>query len=217
VGNRLADGAPTGVTTYAYDDANRQTTINGTINYTWDNNGNLTNNGQGSTYAYDAENRLTALNTSVYTYTYDGLGDRVQQASSSGLIVYVLDQAGGLTQVMAETKGANTTTYLCGQARLAQQTATTTDYFLGDGLGSVRALADPSGKLTLQKSYDPFGQTISSSGTDSSNFDFTGEYKDPSALFYLRARYYTCSLHTSLFYGFCPRNLATPGQCRRHR
>ncbi len=194
MGNRLADGAPPGVTLYAYDDANRMvtSTLGSTaFNYVWDNNGNLLgNNGAPGSYFYDAANRLTSLvNTAVFTY--DGLGDRVQM-SQTVPIIYSLDQAAGLTQVLAETAGAGTpTTYLYGLDRLSQQKTTGTDYFLGDALGSVRELADSTGKATLRKSYDPYGQTLSSTGSDSSNFDFAGEYKDPSALFYLRARYYT--------------------------
>ena len=88
VGNRLSDGMPTGVTTYTYDIANRLTTINGSINYTWDNNGNLTNNGQGSTYTYDSANRLIALSTSVFTFGYNGLSDRVKQTADGTPITY---------------------------------------------------------------------------------------------------------------------------------
>jgi RHS repeat-associated protein len=190
VGNRLSEGAPAGSKVYTYDDANRLATINGTTNYIWDNNGNLLDNGVGVTYTYDAANRLTAIDPTL-TYGYDGLGNRVQQLAYGVPITYTLDQAAGLTQVLAETAGGTTTTYLYGQSRIDQQTTAGTDYFLGDALGSVRTLANASGDVTLQKSYDPYGQTLSSSGTGSSNYDFTGEYKDQTALFYLRARYYT--------------------------
>lgn len=190
VGNRLGDGGPAGAKVYTYDDANRLGTINGTTTQTWDNNGNLLNDGAGVTYTYDAENRLLALNASLYTYAYDGLGDRVQQISSGSTITYTLDQAADLTQVLAEANNSGVTSYLYGSVRLAQQTITGTDYYLPDALGSVRQLANASGNITLRKSYDPYGQAISSSGSGSTNFDFTGEYKDPSALLFLRARYY---------------------------
>jgi RHS repeat-associated protein len=195
VGNRLGDGGPAGAKVYTYDDANRLGTINGTTTQTWDNNGNLLNNGAGVTYTYDAENRLLALNASLYTYAYDGLGDRVLQIVSGSPITYTLDQAAGLTQVLAETTGALTTMYAYGDARLAQQTSTGTDYFLPDALGSVRQLANASAIITLRKSYDPFGQAVSSTGTHSTNYDFTGEYKDASSMLYLRARYYAAYLN----------------------
>jgi RHS repeat-associated protein len=65
-----------------------------------------------------------------------------------------------------------------------------TNYFLRDALGSVRQLANATGIVTLAKSYEPFGQTLSSSGFGTSNFSYTSEYLDPSGLYYLRARYF---------------------------
>ncbi len=47
--------------------------------------------------------------------------------------------------------------------------------------------ANANGNVTLVKSYDPYGQTLSGNGSDSSNFDFTEPYNEPSALFYWRA------------------------------
>jgi YD repeat-containing protein len=63
VGNRLSqtvtiDETPV-TTTYTYDDANRLSQV-GAQAYTWDNNGNLLNDGQRQ-YYYDPANRLTAL------------------------------------------------------------------------------------------------------------------------------------------------------------
>ncbi|HEY4722071.1 MAG TPA: hypothetical protein VII92_09510, partial [Anaerolineae bacterium] len=59
VGNRTAQTATitsTQVTTYAYDVANHLTSAGG-VNYTWDNNGNLINDGS-SLYCYDQANRM---------------------------------------------------------------------------------------------------------------------------------------------------------------
>jgi hypothetical protein len=39
--------------TYVYDDANRLTSVNA-VNYSWDNDGNLLNDGA-NTYTYDAD------------------------------------------------------------------------------------------------------------------------------------------------------------------
>ncbi len=50
---------------------------------------------------------------------------------------YTLDLAAGLTQVVDD----GTNTYLYGNGRIAQVDSTT-EYFLGDALGSVRQLAD---------------------------------------------------------------------------
>lgn len=186
VGNRLSQQTQTGNTTYVYDDANRLLTVNG-VAYTWDNNGNLLSDGA-STYAYDKANRLKTVTqgTNTYAFTYNGLGDRLKQTTAGGTPTnYTLDLNGGLTQVLAD--GANT--YLYGNSRIAQKNATNTDYFLGDALGSVRQLVNTTGALTLTKSYEPFGNPLSSVGNGNSIFQFTGEQRDASGLTYLRARY----------------------------
>jgi len=91
----------------------------------------------------------------------------------------------GLTQVLSD--GANT--YLYGNGRIAQA-GSTTEYFLGDALGSVRQLADSASVVTLTQSYAPYGETVSSVGTGASVYQFTGESRDANGLTYLRARYY---------------------------
>ncbi|MGP8330091.1 MAG: RHS repeat-associated core domain-containing protein, partial [Methanosarcinaceae archaeon] len=53
-----------------------------------------------------------------------------------------------------------------------------------------RQLADTAGLVTLTQSYAPYGETVSSVGTGSSVYQFTGEMRDANGLTYLRARYY---------------------------
>ena len=174
------------MTNYAYDAANRLTSVNG-VAYTWDNNGNLLNDGT-NTYTYDAANRLTSVvgggNTS--SYTYNGLGDRLSQTVNAATTNYTLDLNAGLTQVLAD--GSNT--YLYGAMRIGELQAGGMAYHLGDALGSVRQLTDAGGNVTLARSYEPYGTTLSSAGTGSSVFQFTGEQRDTATnLTYLRARY----------------------------
>ncbi len=102
--------------------------------------------------------------------------------------VYVLDQAAGLVQVLSD----GSYTYLYGNDRLAQQSTSETEYFLTDALGSVRQLTNSDGEITLNRSYDPYGNVLASSGDGVSTFAFTGEQVDIySNLLYLRARYYS--------------------------
>ena len=110
-----------------------------------------------------------------------GLGDRHQQNG----VNYTLDLNTGLTQVLSD----GTNTYLYGNGRIAQA-GSTTEYFLGDALGSMRQLADSTGVVTLTQSYAPYGETISSVGSGYSAYQFTGESRDVNGLTYLRARYY---------------------------
>ena len=89
-----------------------------------------------------------------------------------------------MTQVLSD----GTNTYLYGNGRISQH-ATQTEYFLGDALGSVRQLANSAGAVTLTQSYSPYGETIASTGSSTSAYQFTGEARDANGLIYLRARY----------------------------
>jgi hypothetical protein len=75
---------------------------------------------------------------SAFSYSYDGLGNRLAQNRTH----YALDINTGLPQVLQD--GTNTYTY--GLDRIAQTNANNTDYFLGDALDSTRQLTDASGE-----------------------------------------------------------------------
>ncbi len=190
VGNRLTQetllGGLPSTTAYLYDDANRLTSVNG-VTYTWDDNGNLLSDGV-NTYDYDSANRLKSVSgqSTVSSYHYSGLGDRLSQTVNGVTTNYTLDLNTGLTQVLDD--GANA--YIYGNGRIAQVN-TTTEYFLGDALGSVRQLTDAQGDVTLAKSYDPYGTATQSFGGGESIYAYTGEQVDVSGLTYLRARYYS--------------------------
>jgi RHS repeat-associated protein len=62
-------------------------------------------------------------------------------------------------------------------------------YLLRDGLDSTTELADGAGNLTGTYRYDVFGAPRSQTGATTES-NFTGEQTDPTALQYLRARYY---------------------------
>ena len=81
------------------------------------------------------------------SYQYNGLGDRLTQSVNGDTTNYTLDLNAGLTQVLND----ETNQYIYGVGRIAQVN-TTTEYFLGDALGSVRQLTDASGEITLAKS-----------------------------------------------------------------
>lgn len=163
--------------------------------YTWDNNGNLRDDGVNQ-YQYDAANRLKAFGPSgqppTSTYAYSGLGDRLSQTVDSVTTNYVLDLNAGLTQVLAD----GTNTYLYGNGRVGELQPTGFAYHLGDALGSVRQLANSTGTVTLARSYEPYGNTLTtnSSGTSNTVWQFTDEQRDSTGLQFNRARYYASSL-----------------------
>jgi RHS repeat-associated protein len=68
-------------------------------------------------------------------------------------------------------------------------------FYLFDGLGSVTGLANSSGLVTDEYSYEAFGTMLSSSGAAENAFLFTGEQWDAETnLEYLRARYYSSEI-----------------------
>lgn len=185
VGNRLTQDTQAGMDTYAYDDANRLTSVNG-IAYTWDANGNLLDDGT-STYSYDHANRLTSVlqGADSYSFSYSGLGDRLEQTVNGTAIDYTLDLNAGLTQVLND----GTNAYLYGDSRIGEEQPGGWEYHLVDALGSVRQLSDNSASISASQSFDPFGTILGQTGTVSTNFAFAGEWRDASSLMDLRARY----------------------------
>ena len=80
--------------------------------------------------------------------------------------------------------------YTRGDELISQERDGKKSYYVYDGHGSVRALADESGNVTDKYVYDAFGNLISSVGSTKNDFLFCGEQFDPvTGLYYLRARY----------------------------
>ncbi|MBN1453160.1 MAG: RHS repeat-associated core domain-containing protein, partial [Anaerolineales bacterium] len=194
VGNRLTqeisvNGLPSTVN-YAYDIANRLIDVDG-VTYTWDDNGNLLNDGVNS-YTYDYANRLVAMSNqqSTFSYAYNGLGDRLQETANGVTTTFTMDLNTGLTQALSD----GTYTYLYGAGRIAQSQIVNQqsqiEYFLGDALGSVRQLTDATGAITYARSYDPYGVVAQTGGASQTAYGYTGEYQDSAGLVYLRARHY---------------------------
>ena len=117
------------------------------------------------------------VHSSTVNYAYNGLGDRLQTTADSLPPPSRWIWHHGLTQVLDD----GTNTYLYGNGRIAQVNATT-EYFLGDALGSVRQMTDAAGAVMLAKAYDPYGVAVQSVGNNSTSYAFTGEMTDLTGL-----------------------------------
>jgi len=138
---------------------------------------------------YDDANRLSGVTGAGLSasYGYNGLGDRLRQVINGQTTDFSMDLNRGLTQVLSD----GTNTYLYGNARLGQESVSGMAYYLADTLGSVRQLVDGSG-VSLSRAYEPYGEELSSSGSGTTSYGFTGEYYDTETkLIHLRARYYS--------------------------
>ena len=165
------------------------TSGSGTVDFSWDDNGNLLSDGV-YTYTYSTANQLVEVSGLEFStsYGYNGLGDRLQQTIGITTTNYTLDLAAGLTQVLDD--GAFT--YQYGNGRIAQYNAAGPQYFLADALGSVRQLVDASGEVLLARSFEPYGEVLGSAGEGISSYGFTGEMQDSYIkLIYLRSRMYS--------------------------
>jgi RHS repeat-associated protein len=196
VGNRtysIIDGVQTA---YSYDNNDRLTQQGGT-SYSYDANGNTlteTEDGQVTRYHYDARNKLIEVEkpglTATYGYNADGI--RTRKTENGQTTNYVVDSNRDYAQVMAEvTNGSTEVNYTYGDDLVSQTRAGNPSYYLYDGHGSTRALADASGFLTDSYDYDAFGVLLNSTGDTENAYRYTGEQLDPSLdQYYLRARYY---------------------------
>jgi RHS repeat-associated protein len=197
VGNRLTKTDGHGTATSTYDANDRLVTVGGTT-YTYDANGNVvqqTTGGHSTVYTYDWDNRLTAAQTAdqqaTYRYTTEGLlvGTTVDGVET----VYVRDAMQPLQPVLEErdATGAVRARYVYGQALLSQERAGHWAYYLLDGGGSTRLLADAHPQITDVYTYDAFGNVLARSGDTPNAYLFAGEPYDPVVgAHYLRARYY---------------------------
>jgi RHS repeat-associated protein len=195
VGNRTALTTTVSVIAYQYDPANRLSSVNGQT-YTWDNNGNLINDGN-ALYRYDRANRLisTTLNSTTSLFNYNGDGVRLKQVVASTVTTYTQDVAAPLPVVLQSKTGVTTTKYLYSMGtRPVAQNATAWEYLLPDALGSVRQIANVNGYIIRTQDYEPYGSLLNGSGSGQSVYGFTGEERDATGLLFLRARYMQPSL-----------------------
>jgi uncharacterized protein RhaS with RHS repeats len=109
------------------------------------------------------------------------LGRRQRKTLNGTVTDFVYD---GLNPVKAAMV-ATTVDLLTGLA-----TGGTTEYFLGEALGSTVALIDGAGAVATEYTYEPFG-TVTASGTSSGDeLKYTGREGDGTGVYYYRARYY---------------------------
>ena len=128
---------------------------------------------------------MTANRTLTTQFAYNGDGVRTSKTVDETTTGYVLDLAATLPVVISDTDAI----YLYGLDIIAQQQAER-HYYVHDGLGSVRQLADATGQIATSYAYDPFGVPLSA-GSVYNPYRYTGEAWDAETeLLYLRARYY---------------------------
>src|SRR5919109_180348 len=197
VGNRLTEARPTGTTNYTYNNADQMTQAGSTA-YTYDQNGNEKTAGS-TTLTYDLANRLKTLTSgsTTTTYSYDGDGNRLQASTgtqASKKTNYLWDTNNTLPQMALERDGSNALLrrYVYGSSRISMTTGGAAYYYHYDNLGSVANVTNASGTSMWTEQHEPFGsirtETKNNNSAPTNFMKFTGEYQDPTGLYYLRAR-----------------------------
>jgi RHS repeat-associated protein len=189
LGNRTSTSTVGGVpsprvSSYTANALNQYTQVAG-VAFTYDANGNLTNDGK-QTYRYDAQNRLLGVEPVALTtgairaeFTYDARNRAVARTyytfSKAGAWVLNQDDSRALTydtawNLLAERtrNGTQVGEYIHGQRTdevLVTNLKSQNVYPLADGLGSVVALASDNGKVTERFRYSAYGHPMSLSAT----------------------------------------------------
>ena len=108
---------------------------------------------------------------------------------------YLWDELSPYGDVVLETSNSGNilASYtLAGTELISQSRSGSTSYYLQDGQGSVRNLANAAGNITDTYSYTAFGELQSQTGSTSNHYLYTGQqFDDASGLYSLRARYYS--------------------------
>ncbi len=181
---------PAALSSATYDAAN-QVTKRANKTFTYDANGNLTSDGA-NTYAWNARNQLTTTSSGgSVTYNYDAAGRRVSTTSGTTTTSYLYTGTNQVQEIKGGVVTANQVPTLQVDGNVARSDSTGTSSYLTDGLGSTVALANSSGAVQTQYTYDPFGATTSSGPTSTNTLRFGGRPNDSSGLYYDRARYYS--------------------------
>ena len=188
-GSYARTGLPSTLTSATYDDANQIATWGGT-SFSYDDNGNLTSDGA-KTYTWNARNQMTGLSGgSSASFAYDGLGRRRSRTVSSTTTQFLYDGLNPVQELASGTPIANLLTGLGIDEYFSRTDSAGARHYLVDGLGSSIALADGSGTVQTNYTYEPFGTVTTSGASNSNSVGFTGRENDGTGLNFYRARYY---------------------------
>jgi hypothetical protein len=126
------------------------------------------------------------------TFTYDGDGRRVKSVLTTNAGSTTTYFIGNHYEVV---NGVVTKYYYAGTQRIAMRKNGTLSYLFGDHLGSTSMVTNSAGALISETKYKAWGEERYSSGTNPSEYTYTGQYSytDDFGLMYYGARWYDSS------------------------
>lgn len=191
---RVENGAST---TYGYPAAGaarpHAPTRIGNVAYTWDGRGGLLSRGN-ETFSWDVQGRLTSVtgSTGRTSFEYDASGQRLLRRTPDGRSTLYL--AGH--EITANSSGsihsAVRSYTFDGEVIATRKAGGTVEYLVSDAAGSVElAFAAGSSTPVASRTYEPYGQVRSQTGSTATGRGFLGQVEDATTgLSYLNARYY---------------------------
>src|SRR5712664_5014386 len=190
-GSYARSGTPQAVSSASYNVNNQLTQWKG-ASLAYDANGNLTSDGT-NIYTWNVRNQLVSISGGASaSFQYDPFGRRVSK-TIGGSTQYLYDGANPVQELSGTTASANLLTG--GVDEYFQRTDSAgAQTFLTDALGSTVALADSTGALQTQYTFEPFGNTSVTGAATTNSFAYTGRELDATGLDFYRARYYNPQL-----------------------
>jgi RHS repeat-associated protein len=194
-GSFARTNTPQAASPATYDVNNQLTQWKG-ASLTYDANGNLTSDGT-NTYTWNARNQLVSISGGASaSFQYDPFGRRVSK-TIGGTTQYLYDGANPVQEIFGSSASANLLTG--GVDEYFQRTDSAgARSFLTDALGSTLALADSTGTVQTQYTFEPFGNTSITGAATTNSFAYTGRELDATGLYFYRARYYNPQLQRFL-------------------
>src|SRR6185436_790812 len=142
-----------------------------------------------ATFSYDARGVLRSVERGGehVQFVSDGIGRIVERrvAEEKTHLWHPLPAGSRHPVAMRDAKGVQRQLVFEGGRTIAAVTADSSTFFLEDGIGSTRLIADRSGSITSTIDYDPFDRPSSSANLSEIYPAARGELYDPSAGVYL--------------------------------
>lgn len=212
-GNRINYFHPYGHQTYNYNNLNelKHMTVNknGTVDFDYDANGNLTHEVHKAgndkvkevKYTWGMNDKLDQiefpqiksdrLGSKFLNFAYTPAGNRIRKIYKDSVKtytdrLYTYNASGALVEEVDNLSNKIDNIYI-GPIRISDGIA---EYQHKDVLSSTVLITDPAGKVVQKYRYDPFGGIEFSKGNSDNKFLFNSKESDESGLSYYGARYY---------------------------
>lgn len=186
------------LTTITYHPNNFVNEVNG-VQYNFNANGNLTNDGENTYQWNNSYDLLTSVNNTDFKYKYDGQGARREKEVNGQYTQYIVDPMGITNVIATKAEVSNEITYFiyAGSTLLYRKKKAGSGYndgqFHYNYQGSTVALTDASENITHKYAYRPYGAILEMEEADVNEFRFNGKFgviADTDDFYYMRARYY---------------------------